>query len=1066
MLRSTLLLAMFVASGSVPSADAQPKSIRAQAVVDLNFDEPSGNPIDRASRGSVKDAATLVNGPRRVDSPFWNQHGRRALLLNARRKHYVRLPSGPDTNRPTGATVAFFFLNLHPLNDNQTHGVFGKRIDGGKNASTSFGMNFIGRADSIRPYINDGSGFKYPDFSLRQTVGSRRLVYLTATFEITDGPGNLADNKKDDVRMRFFVNGKQVKPKRGVGGVIIRRNDAWAPKVNVKRLLNDVPLTLGSTNETIEFTSGLIDEFTLFDRALNPREVARLFREVAGKNAAKLAAAELRPPRSPVPQVMALSSHGLQIGTRSRLVISGANLGQSPQVRLPFAGVRQSLQTGSSASAAIVDVTIPKDVPAGMYPLRIQSEDGLSAPVVVAVDHLPQRPAAGSSPRKPAELPAAFFGEMSGASRQRVYFFGKKGRRIVADVEARRLGARMDPVLEIKTERGTPLVIAMGKVPLKGDARAEAVLPADGLYYADLHDLEYNAPGRNPFRLKVGDLKIVDAWYPPAVSGSGTALQPIGAGFRWDDKVAVDVKRPDADKPFLLREQLSSAPQPMVGVSDSREFTEPLGDSKGMPPIDVIFQPGSTQSVAINGIIRKPGEADRFVLNVVAGRKLRFTFLGRAIDSPIDGEVTVRSLPQRSVLARGQDRPTSRDPLVDVTAPAGAKQVEVTVRDLFGRGGNHFLYRLLVEPAGRPVFALDIASARLAIPANGSGFIQLQVRRTGYNGPIKLSIDGAKSLSLLPSTIPPGRSGPVFIVVRHRGDAKIGDFRHVRLMGQSVGLKPAVQRLARVTNRTQTVAGWESDLPMAIGESSPFSVRVAKRPPALFKGTRARAAVQVKRDAKLAGYAVRLSLISTERPRPRNPQNPKLGNKALVRAFPGQAIAAKSAAGALLMAVPLDVVEPEIEFVVRADLVPHPYSARVIATAFSQPFRLAVKPAATLTVDPKSQRLTGGVPGTVRGTIHRTPGFAGAVTIRLAGLPKSYQTKPVTIPAKKSDFAIPVTPAVRATPLPNAAETAATLTVTDRFGGALLPPRQLPLAVSPGPAKTAPVQAKKPNAKK
>jgi hypothetical protein len=959
MLRYTLLLATtLVAANLAPPAVAQPNSIRSQAVIDLSFDEPSGNPVNRAKRGSGKDAATLVNGPRRVDSPFWNQSGRQALLLNAARKQYVRLPSGTDTNRPTGATVAFFFLNLHPLNDNQTRGVFGKRIDGGNKTSTNFGMNYIGGQDSIRPYINDGSGFKYPDFSLRQTVGMRRLVYLTATFEVTDGPGNLADNKKDDVRMRFFVNGKQVKPKRGVG-VVIRRNDAWATKVNVKRLLNDASLTLGSTNETIEFTSGLIDEFTLFDRALNPKEVARLFREVAGRNAAKLAAEELKPPQAPVPQIAALSTHGLQIGTTSRLVISGTNLGKSPNVRLPFA-VKQTLQSGATANRAVFDVTIPKDVPAGLYPLRIQSEDGLSAPVPVAVDHLPQRPAAENSAMKPAELPAAFVGELSGALRQRVYFRGKKGQRIVADVEARRLGAAMDPVLEIKTDRGTPLAIAMAKVPLKGDTRAETVLPADGLFYVELHDLEYNAPGRNPFRLKIGDLKIVDAWYPPAISGEGTAvLRPIGAGVQRDDKLSIDTRRTDTDKSLLPRQSLSPVLQPPVTVSDAREVTEPLatpGFSKTVPPIDATFKAGSTQTVAINGIIAKPGETDRYVLNVNPGAKLRLTLLGRAIDSPIDGEITVRSLPQKSVLAVGQDRPQSRDPLVDVAVPAGTKQLEVGVRDLHGRGGSHFLYRLLMQPAGTPDFSLSIASARLTIPAGGSGFIQLQVQRNGYNGPIKLSLDGASvrdAFSLLPAAIPAGRSGPVFIVVRHRGksvadaasvDAEAGSFRHVRLVGESVGLKPALQKLARVTNRAQTVAGWETDLPMAIGQSSPFSVRVAQRPLELVKGSQARAAVRVKRDTKLAGYAVRLSLISTERPRLRNTKNPKQGNKPLVRAMPGQAIAAKGTEGTLLIAVPPDVAEPEIEFVVRADLVPHPYSARVIATAFSQPFRLPVRP--------------------------------------------------------------------------------------------------------------------------
>ena len=52
--------------------------------------------------------------------------------------------------------------------------------------------------------------------------------------------------------------------------------------------------------------------------------------------------------------------------------------------------------------------------------------------------------------KKPTTLPGAFSGTIAGTQEQRVWFTGKKGQRVVADVETKRLGGTMEPVLEIK----------------------------------------------------------------------------------------------------------------------------------------------------------------------------------------------------------------------------------------------------------------------------------------------------------------------------------------------------------------------------------------------------------------------------------------------------------------------------------------------------------------------------------------------------------------------------------------------------------------------------------------
>ena len=1035
-----LVVAFVVSAMFAETINAQ--TIRSQAVVDLTFDDPAAVAVDRAQAGKSKDNGQLMGRARRVPSPFWNQRGKRAVIFNALRKQYIQIPDGSDTDRPSGVTLSFFFLNLHPTNDAAARGIVAKRIDGAGKASANYGINYVGRGDTIQPYINDGQ-FRVPQYSLNLAAGTRRLTYLTATFEVADAPGSDKDTKKDDVRIRLYANGKLLKPKNGVNAVVMG-NDAWAIDVNLKRLVNNTPLVLGATNAKIEHCSCLIDEFTLFNRALSPKEVGKLFLEVAGKDAAKLATDELKPPSNPAPKITAVSMNGLQIGSKTRLVITGQNLGRNPQVHLPIKGVKQQVAKGSNAGRVVLDMTLPNTVRSGYYPLRVQTDDGLSTAKIVAVDNLPQIVSGTSTREKPTKLPAAFSGTIAGAQRQQVYFQGKAGQQVIADVEAKRLGSAFDPVVEIKTAAGTPLAIAWGRVNLKGDARAVAKLPADGLYYVELHDLAFKAPGQNAFRLKVGALKLVDAWFPPAVAAGGMAkVLPVGAGIGKSDVVSVAAKKQAA---YAIPDSSGlDGPLPPVRVSEGREFVEPA-NSAGVPNIDARFKPNGPSAVFVNGRLTKPSEADRYLLTVQPGQRLDLRLLGRAISSPIDAEVTVRAWPKKTVLSSRQDSPGTRDPAFAVTVPKDAKQIEVIVRDIHRRGGSNYVYRMRVAPAGRPNFSLAVVASQLNIPAGGSGFLQLQVTRAGYNGPIQLSLDGRKDVEVLPKTIPAGRSGWVFATVNHKGTKSDDDFAGVQLVGEGSVGKTKLRRTATMSGAVASIPGWEAGLPLIVGRAAPYSIRVSKPPVALFKGSFDATLLELKRPDSLSGNAVRLSVISSERPRRKNPRRPRQGNKPLVRALPGQAIPAGAKRGRLTLAVPLDVAERSIEFVIKAELVPHAYSNRVLATSYSQPFRVPVKPAVTVTVDPKSLNLKAGGRNFVRGTVKRTPGFKRPVVIRINGLPKGYTAKPVTVPPDKSTFAIPVTAAAV-----KKLRVLQKITLTAVFGlnRSLIAPRPLALKVAP-----------------
>lgn len=1059
-LRPTLCLSLCLACAALDSAACRAAdSVRSQAVVNLTFDEAAGDARDSAEAGTQKDAGKLIGGPQRVESPFWGQQGRRAMLFEAPRNQLVQVADGPDVDRPEAVSLSFFFLNLQNPDDEAARGIVAKRTDKDR-PSANYGINFVAKRDMLQVYVNDGGGFRVATYSGKNTIGSRRRVFLTATYEIGDAPDADSDGDRDDVRIRLFVNGLEARPTRVDRGTIIG-SDAWLTDVKPDGLLNDVPLTLGSTNADIEHTSCLIDEFSLFAKALTPDEAAKLFTEVAGPNAAELARKELEQEAgSPQPQITAVSPRGLQAGTTTRITVAGQNLDPQPRVDLPIEGIRQTVLNGSNAGRLLVDVTVPADAPPGFYPLRVVTETGLTASVPVAVDRLPQRQAAESSAEKPSELPAAFSGTVSGEQQVRVYFAGKKGERVVADVEARRLGTQLDPVLEIKTERGTPLAITWGKVQLRGDARAELSLPADGLYFAELHDLEYRAPGQSPFRLKLGDLKLIDAWFPAgAASGDQTALEPVGTGLPAGMKVtaAAGAKVAATSELVPVPETFgSTGPAPVLRWSEAVEVIEAASDAGQLQAVDAAFAGDKSLPVVINGRISQPGEQDRYVLNVTPGQKLSLALDGRSIDSPLDGELSVLTHPQGSVQVVQEDRPGSRDPAFDYTVPANAKQIQVAVRDLHGRGGSHFVYRLRIAPAGRPDFDLNVLTPRVVIPHDGSALLEVQVNRSGYDGPIHLRLLGDDEMSLAPEEISAGRAGKIFVTLNRKGTGERG-IRRLRLVGESAGIEPAIRRAATVSAGPgeTAVPGFEDLLAAAVTQPVGLAIDLAELPPALFKGANAEIRVNVAGHDSASGQPVRLTLITTEVPRPVDPKDPKKGNKPLVRSLPGQFVSAADS-GWMKLAVPFDVAQSEIEMAVRAELVTHPFSRNVVGTVYSRPVRLPLRPAASVDPNPKSLTLTIGATTPVRGTIRRTPGFTGSIDVSLGGLPKGYSAPKVTVPAEAGEFELPVT-----VPKPEHPTTLAKVQLSVRAtdGEMIQPDRTIQLKVVP---PTGPVKAPRP----
>ena len=149
------------------------------------------------------------------------------------------------------------------------------------------------------------------------------------------------------------------------------------------------------------------------------------------------------------PAISSLSLHGLRAGGATTLVIEGTDLEPDPQIVLSAPIAKQEVKQPATATRAEIEVTLDPAIAPGIYQLRVANKRGVSGGVAIGVDSLPQRPFGPEV----GELPVALHGSLSGGTILRTSFDGKAGQQVVIDVEAHRLGSKLNPVLHLSDPR-------------------------------------------------------------------------------------------------------------------------------------------------------------------------------------------------------------------------------------------------------------------------------------------------------------------------------------------------------------------------------------------------------------------------------------------------------------------------------------------------------------------------------------------------------------------------------------------------------------------------------------
>ncbi len=463
----------------------------------------------------------------------------------------------------------------------------------------------------------------------------------------------------------------------------------------------------------------------------------------------------------------------------------------------------------------------------------MQTDDGISNPHLLVVGQLPQvADKEDNSTFDTAQVlprvPVVVEGQAPGNDVDYFRFHGKAGQVIVVDAQCARIGSGIDPTIRLTTAapRRAYVASADDSPGILTDARMSAALPEDGDYVVELSDSRYQGSGRPIYRLIVGPVPMAEETYPlGGRQGETVGLELRGGTIPGVGVAAATLRSMSGTERFWPR--ISNAMLGSKAAGAPSLDVESLGAlvCSPYPELREPADPGALPSqaavpVVLNGRIDPPGDEDRFAIATTPGQRLRMRVQASELGSALDGVVRVLGN-GGSVIANADDttinipvRPGQQaqsivfpDPSLEFTVPSNTTEVTVAIRDLAGRGGVGFPYRIVIERLV-PEFELQVNEPQVSVPRGGSATALLTVVRKGYSGPITLAVvEPPPGLKVREGTIAAGQTTGALSLFA--ADDASFPAAPIKLVGRGQGSEGPLERIAL----KQVVFAQQANLP-------------------------------------------------------------------------------------------------------------------------------------------------------------------------------------------------------------------------------------------------------------
>jgi hypothetical protein len=475
------------------------------------------------------------------------------------------------------------------------------------------------------------------------------------------------------------------------------------------------------------------------------------------------------------------------------------------------------------------DVNVPDDQPTGVYEVRVATTQAVSSishllitdfPVVVESEEENDQP--DSAQR--VSVPSAVCGVCEKNEDVDCFRFpGVRGQRISAQVYAQRVTEcihimlvkhpvyHMNPILTLLGPGGQ--VVAENDNFYGGDPFLHCELPEDGDYVFRIRDVRYAGSEKFAYCLEISDRPFLKALFPMAVqAGESVEVQPVGYAFdnaapmtlhRQSDSSGWHPARYAKDNTSTNEVSVLTSPYPQYAAGSGSDSIE-TAESIELP-------------CGVSGRISEADGTQYFSFEATKGERYSFEVEAHRHGLPLDPVIEVLNSDGKVLVEVDDSRGSphagfwvAKDGILRFTAPADGRYY-VSIRDLNGRGGDHFVYYLNAQPDG-PDFELfgEYYYAMLAPGTRMMWFARIN-RLNGFDGPVTIGIEGLPpGVEMTPATIPAGMNDCAVILTAAE-DAKI-DASLVRIFGAAAipahdGSTQDIVRYGHVTCELQQGGG-------------------------------------------------------------------------------------------------------------------------------------------------------------------------------------------------------------------------------------------------------------------